>query len=43
MATGYDLAAAIGHAKWLETVMNKPLPAMVSRAGSFPQTIEQKA
>lgn len=43
VASGYDLTATIGHAKWLETVMNKPLPAMVSRAGSFPQTIEQKA
>ena len=36
VATGYDLSAAIEHAHWLEGIMGKPLPAMVSRAGSFP-------
>lgn len=36
IATGYDLDAAIGHAQWLEGVIGKPLAAMVSRAGNFP-------
>lgn len=43
VTTGYDLSALIDHAGWLETVMAKPLPAMVSRAGSFPPALQQKA
>lgn len=36
LSTGVDLAAMIETAHWLEGVMGKPLPAMVSRAGGFP-------
>jgi len=34
--TGYDLNAVIDTAHWLSSVMDKPLPGMVSRAGGFP-------
>lgn len=36
ISTGVDLAAMIETAHWLEGVMGKPLPSMVSRAGGFP-------
>jgi hydroxymethylglutaryl-CoA lyase len=37
VATGMDLAKLIETANWLSAVMNKQLPGMVSRAGSFPK------
>lgn len=37
VSTGLDLASLIAASQWLGTVMNKPLPGMVSRAGTFPQ------
>lgn len=35
-STGLQLPAAVEAAHWLETVMDRPLPAMVSRAPAFP-------
>ncbi|MFC6623214.1 hydroxymethylglutaryl-CoA lyase [Novosphingobium panipatense] len=43
IATGYDLSRTIEQAQWLEATMNKPLPALVSRAGIFPPTQKQEA
>ena len=37
IATGYDLDRAIAAAQWLSEIFGRPLPAMVSRAGSFPK------
>ena len=37
IATGLDLDALIAANHWLAGVMNKPLPAMVARAGGFPR------
>lgn len=37
IATGLDLDHLITASHWLGTVMNKPLPGMVSRAGTFPK------
>jgi len=34
--TGYDLPGTIAAAQWLDTQMERALPAMVSRAGIFP-------
>ena len=36
VVTGYDLSMTIETAKWLSDVMGAPLPALVSRAGPFP-------
>ncbi len=36
VVTGYDLGMTIETAKWLSDVMGAPLPALVSRAGPFP-------
>ena len=36
VATGLDLAKLIDTAQWVSTVMGRPLPGMVSRAGAFP-------
>ena len=36
VATGYDLDRTIAAAGWLGERMGRPLPAMVSRAGTFP-------
>jgi hydroxymethylglutaryl-CoA lyase len=36
VATGVDLGAMISTAHWLEGVMGKPMPSMVSKAGGFP-------
>lgn len=40
--TGIDLEELIRSAKWLSSVMNKTVPAMVSKAGGFPQPSETK-
>ena len=37
IATGLDVDSLITASQWLGTVMDKPLPAMVSRAGRFPK------
>jgi hydroxymethylglutaryl-CoA lyase len=37
VSTGLDLDRLIGAAGWLTDIMGRPLPAMVSRAGGFPQ------
>lgn len=37
VATGFDLARTIQSAQWLSMEMERPLPAMVSRAGPFPR------
>jgi hydroxymethylglutaryl-CoA lyase len=36
IATGIDLGRTIESAHWLSAVMERDLPAMVSRAGTFP-------
>lgn len=36
IGTGLDLPRAVDAARWLTGVMNRPLPAMVSRAPAFP-------
>ena len=36
VATGVDLDALIGVARWLEDVLGRPLPGRVYRAGGFP-------
>lgn len=41
--TGISLEKVIETAKWLSEKMDKPLPGMVSRAGGFPQSINQAA
>jgi hydroxymethylglutaryl-CoA lyase len=41
VSTSVDLAAMIETAHWLEGVMGKPLPSMVSRAGGFPTPAKQ--
>jgi hydroxymethylglutaryl-CoA lyase len=41
VSTSVDLAAMIETAHWLEGVMGKPLPSMVSRAGGFPAPAKQ--
>jgi len=38
IATGLDLDALIETNRWLSAAMDKPLPAMVSKAGNFPKT-----
>lgn len=38
VVTGVDLAKVIGIAKWLEEILDKPLPGMLHRAGPFPNT-----
>lgn len=40
--TGLDLEELISSAKWLSDVMNKALPAMVSKAGGFPNPSDTK-
>lgn len=40
LATGIDLPAAIEAAKWLETVIGRPNPALLGRAGIFPPRSE---
>lgn len=37
LETGLDLAALIATNQWFETIMGKPLPSMVARAGGFPR------
>ena len=37
--TGLDLDGAIAAGQWLADLMGRPLPAMVSRAGSFPPAV----
>lgn len=37
VATGLDIDRAIAASDWLSGVMNKPLPAMLGRAGTFPK------
>ena len=39
ITTGVNLDKVISAAKWLGHLMEKDLPAMVSRAGSFPKNI----
>ena len=39
--TGMSLDKIIKTAQWLEQKMDKPLPGMVSRAGGFPQNLNQ--
>jgi hypothetical protein len=34
--TGVDLDALIDGGRWLTEIMNRTLPAMVTRAGNFP-------
>lgn len=41
ISTGLDLEKLIGSAGWFSEIMEKPLPGMVSRAGSFPRVIKQ--
>jgi hydroxymethylglutaryl-CoA lyase len=36
VSTGVDLAAAIAVNHWFETVMGRPLPSMVAKAGPAP-------
>lgn len=40
--TGLDLGKLISGSKWLAEMMNKSVPAMVSKAGGFPQPDHQK-
>jgi hydroxymethylglutaryl-CoA lyase len=35
--TGVDLQALIKAAEWLETVLKRPVPSLVSKAGGFPE------
>jgi len=39
VATGLDLDGAIATGQWLSELMGRPLPGMVSRAGSFPPVV----
>ena len=41
--TGMTLDKIVEAAQWLEQKMDKPLPGMVSRAGGFPQSLNQAA
>ena len=41
--TGLDLDALIDGSKWLAEMMNKPIPAMVSKAGGFPEPGKHKS
>ena len=43
ISTGLDLDQLITASQWLGTVMQKPLPGMVSRAGPFPKAGNQGA
>ena len=43
IGTGYNLSKLIDVSKWLSEKMNKQLPAMVSRAGEFPNQNKQAA
>lgn len=43
LKTGLDLSKLIETAKWLSEKMDKTLPGMVSRAGGFPQKLNQAA
>lgn len=43
ISTGLDLDQLITASQWLGTVMQKPLPGMVSRAGTFPKAGNQGA
>ncbi|WP_246202911.1 hydroxymethylglutaryl-CoA lyase [Sphingomonas lacunae] len=40
--TGLDLDQLISASQWLGTIMQKPLPGMVSRAGTFPKAGESE-
>ncbi len=42
IATGIDLDQLITASQWLGTVMQKPLPGMVSRAGTFPKRAQSE-
>ena len=42
IATGLDLDVLVETNRWLTGVMNKKLPAMVSRAGGFPEPVAEK-
>jgi hydroxymethylglutaryl-CoA lyase len=42
IATGIDLDQLITASQWLGTVMQKPLPGMVSRAGTFPKPAQSE-
>lgn len=41
VATGLDLGQLIDTAQWLGTVMDKPMPSMLAKAGPFPKDAEQ--
>ena len=41
--TGLDLDGAIDTGRWLTDLMGRPLPAMLSRAGSFPAPVAASA
>ena len=41
VATGLDLGQLIETAQWLGTVMDKPMPSMLAKAGPFPKDAEQ--
>jgi len=41
--TGVDLDAAIATGKWLQQQLGRPVPSMLVRAGSFPQTAAHAA
>ena len=43
IVTGLNLDHLITASQWLGTVMDKSLPGMVSRAGTFPKTADQGA
>jgi len=40
VATGYDLDKSIETALWLGAEMNRPVPALLSRAGPFPNRLQ---
>ncbi len=41
VTTGLDLGQLIDTAQWLGTVMDKPMPSMLAKAGPFPKEPEQ--
>ena len=41
--TSMSLDQIVNTAQWLSKKMEKPLPGMVSRAGGFPQNLDQAA
>lgn len=41
--TGVDVNKVIATAEWLETVLEKPVPAMVGKAGVFPDVAQKQA